>query len=103
MLTNYEIVDRLARDKTIEKMIGKITNNKKDDTLFDLSSDTFISLLTNPKVPEMYERGELNYFIARMLMNNICSKTSPYYRTYIKPNLRCEEITSKIEEEYADD
>lgn len=80
-----EIVNRLAKDKVIEGMITKITKDKDEDTLQDLAQDLYLQLLQQPsKTKALWDNHQLNYFIAKVLMNNICSSTSPYYRHYIK-------------------
>lgn len=67
-------------------MIDHITNGSDADTLHDLAQDTYLTLLSDPqKTQTLYDKGELKYYIARILMNNIASSTSPYYRTYIMP------------------
>ena len=92
ILSNKEIVDILARDKVVEEICRKITKGKDSDTLNDLCQDIYIQLLESDKTQGMYERGEIKFWISRVLMNNICSNTSPYYRTYIYPINRTNDI-----------
>lgn len=67
-------------------MIDHITNGSDADTLHDLAQDVYLGLLVDAeKTQTLYDKGELKYYIARILMNNIASSTSPYYRTYIMP------------------
>lgn len=78
------IVEHLARDHTVEKICQKVGINENPQSLEDLAQNIYLQLLTkNPqKIIEMYNNGQINFFIAKVVMNNICSKTSPYHRTY---------------------
>ena len=71
---------------TIQKIISK--NNSLDrDEYFkdDLSQDIYLILhKTNPtKLIKLITTGDINYFIVRLIQNNINSNTSPYYKQYI--------------------
>ncbi len=59
--SNRLIVDRLAKDKVVEKMCQRITKNKDSDTLNDLCQDIYLQLLESDKTQGLYERGEINY------------------------------------------
>lgn len=89
MKTNHEIVEEIARSGMLANIINKITDNgkgaKDPDSLPDLQQDLFLSFLTDLKLPKIYEEGHLSYYLARCVMNNILSSSSPYYRTYLKP------------------
>lgn len=91
-MTNREVIDTISKDKAVEKVIWKITTSATTDSLHDLAQDIYLQLLTDERTVGMYERGELNYWISRVAMNNIASSTSPYYRTYIMPEQASEEL-----------
>lgn len=61
ILSNKEIVDKLAKDKVVEEICRKITKGKDSDTLKDLCQEIYIQLLENPKAQGMYERGEIKF------------------------------------------
>ena len=82
---NRQIVEGIVRNKTLDNIVKQITNNSKDEDLFDLKQDLLFSLLLDSKLSGIYERGEINFYLARMVMNNIASSTSPYYRIYKRP------------------
>lgn len=78
-------IDNIARSHTVEAICGNIGITGTD--LEDLSQMIYQALVEYPdqeKIVDMYARGELKYFIARMIMNNWFSRTSPYYTTYQK-------------------
>lgn len=98
ILSNAEIVDKLAKDRVVEEICKTITKGKDSDTLKDLCQDIYIQLLESDKTQGLYERKEINFWITRVLMNNICSSTSPYYRTYIYPLSKQDELQTDDED-----
>lgn len=94
-----EIVDELAKGRAVEKMIKNITDGKSPDTtaLQDLAQDIYLSLLTKgEKLITVYEEGHMDFYLSRVVMNNIASSSSPYYRIYIKPTLINTQINENI-------
>lgn len=106
---NRQIVKEIAESQALHKIIMKITDNgnssQDPSTLDDLEQDLFLSLLEDPKVPTIWKRGEMNYYLARMVLNNIISTQSPYARTYFKfrnlsEPIPTEDSTERTEEDY---
>lgn len=81
-----EIVADLARDKCVEKIIRnmKCCKGEKRRDLQDLAQDIYMALLEKPedKIIEMYEKQQLNFFITKMVLNNVSSANSPYFINY---------------------
>lgn len=85
MLSNPEIVERIQ--PLIDTCISYQTQKFKEFRYIDdLRQDINLILLEydNTKMNSMYEENHLNAFITRILVNQLFSKTSPYYRTYKK-------------------
>ena len=82
---NRRIVELIVRQHILDSIIKQVTNNSKDEDLSDLFQDLLYSLLLDSKLSGIYERGELNFYLSRIVMNNIASATSPYYRIYKRP------------------
>ena len=82
---NRKIVEQIVKSQMLSNIVKQITNNSSDDDLNDLMQDLLFSLLLDAKLPGIYERGELNFYLARLVMNNIASVTSPFYRIYKRP------------------
>ena len=61
ILSNAEIVDKLAKDRVVEEICETITKGKDSDTLKDLCQDIYIQLLESDKTQGLYERGEIKY------------------------------------------
>lgn len=82
---NKRIVEEIVKTGLLDDIVAKITRHSTDENLNDLKGEVLFSLLLNDKLPGIYERNELNFYLARIVMNNVASNTSPFYRTYIRP------------------
>ena len=80
-LSKYQIINELAQNKTVEEIIKNITKGSTSESLIDLGQMIYEDLLMKDeeKIIEMYEKSQINYFITRMILNSINSKTSKYY------------------------
>ena len=80
-LSKNEIVALLGKQRVIEQLVQSLTQSPYKD---DLCQDLYIDLLNKDEnlITGMYYRGELLYFIRRMVSNNINSTTSPFYQKY---------------------
>ena len=85
-----EIIDTLAKEKKVEEIIRNVDKGNCKDTvaLTDLAQDIYLILLQKPEdtIVNAYNNLELNYYISRIVVNNLNSKNSRFYYTYIKPN-----------------
>lgn len=93
------IIEKIAKDKIIEQIIRNVTKNHSED-YNDLAQDLYSVLLEKDcdLIEEIYEKGQLNYYITRLVINNINSKTSRFYYTYRKNK----SITNSIEDANAE-
>lgn len=78
------IVEELAREQFIEKLAKKFASPKKEAWLSDLCQDMYIELLNKPPqlVIDLYVNEEIEYYIRKMLKNQLFSKTSKYFYIY---------------------
>jgi len=76
------IIEELAKGKQVEEILKK--KNISSPYVSDLAQDIYVQLLEKDYalIEGLYERGELLYFVHKMITNNIFSVTSPYYRKY---------------------
>lgn len=83
-----KLIERLASEKVVEEIVKNVAKDSKDENLQDLCQDLYMTLMEKDEdwLTGIYERGQINYFITRLAMNNINSKTSRYYYKYIKDN-----------------
>lgn len=92
-MSKYEIIEQLAKEKTIEEIIGNITQ-RSDDTLNDLAQMLYEDLLLKDeeKIKKLYADKQLKFFVTRMVLNSINSKTSRFYYLF-----RFNNITQELE------
>lgn len=83
-MSRKEIIEQLAKDRVIENLAAKVCRGEQSFDLDDLAQDLYLDLMGKKegKVEKMYGDGELDYYIYRMICNNVYSKTSPYYKKY---------------------
>lgn len=81
-----KIIESLYKEGTVREIISKIGCYEETENLRDLEQDIFLLLLTydDNKITEMYNNGELLYFVANIVYTQIRSTTSPYYIQYKK-------------------
>lgn len=107
-MTIQEAVRMVADERLVENIVARITTSgttaQDPDSLQDLCQDIYLSLLEDPKFVEIVEEGHQNFWITRIVMNNIMSSSSRYYRKYLLPLKRnipiMEEITKNLGTEF---
>lgn len=92
MKTKKEIVNDLANNKFIENILFK--NRLVSPYVEDLAQDLYISLLDKDEqfIIDLYNKKQLEFYIRRMITNNIFSKTSQYYMKYQKFRKKSDEL-----------
>ena len=87
-MTKYEIIGRWAQARIVENMLSNmdITRREQKRNLDDLAQDIYISLMDKDEtlIQSLESNRQYMFYIARMLVNNIRSTTSPYFITYKK-------------------
>lgn len=83
-MTNYEIINKLAADKTVERLMEQHRHRHNNPYIKDLSQDIYIDLMLKDAglIERLYCEGTLVYFISRMITNNLYSVNSPFYYDY---------------------
>lgn len=81
-MTKEEVVEEIARTKLIQECILIVTGGVWRFEYDDLTSDILLELLDQTKVVDLYKKGQLRYFIMRIVRNNIQSNTSRFYYRY---------------------
>ena len=92
MRTNAQIINEIANAQLIEEIIQGVSYSKFENTenLKDLTQDIYLQLLQmrTDKLNDLYIKKQLRYWIARIVVNSIHSKTSPYFYTYKKEQMQ---------------
>lgn len=80
MLTARQIIEQVAKDKELRSLCGKLSPNLKDDLFQELM---VILLEYDPqKIELIYKENRLRFFVVKILMNQACSSTSPFFKMY---------------------
>lgn len=90
-------VTEIAENKIVEKLINKISPTAVAKE--DLIQDIYLSLLNNSDKIDNIPNDEIKYYITKIILNNIKSVNSPYYRLYVKYDLLKQELLNDIEDE----
>ena len=98
-----KVVELIVKDKILDQIINNIAKDAKDEDLNDLKQDIYLELLEKNEdwLFGIYERGQMNYYLTRIVLNNINSKTSPFYyryRKYKRQEVQIDDTAEKGEE-----
>ena len=104
MKTKYEIVDELASNSEVEKMVYKMLPASKNlfDQPRDLIQDVYVDLLDKDDllIEDLYNRDELGYYILKMVRNQLFSVNSRYYYKYIRFGVQSEDLSKAKDKVY---
>lgn len=83
-MTRDRIMAEIAEAKLVEELVNNCTIGMKLSDLTDLCQDIYLSLLEKDAelIETLYAKRQLKFFISRMILNNVKSRTSPYYKNY---------------------
>lgn len=84
-MTKGEIIARVASERRVEDIVARVCKVSRIE-LDDLAQMIYEAMLLydEAKIVHLYERGQLNYFIVRIVQNQFYSKTSQFYALYRK-------------------
>ena len=96
-MTKWEIIDELSRTNTVEKIIYKLLPTSKNpfDCPEDLIQDLYLILLQKDEdlIVNLYNKGEIGFYLLKIARNQLLSKNSPYYTKYIKLGANSDDIS----------
>lgn len=83
------IIGVLARNREVEKIVENITRSsvsRSHPHLQDLTQMVYLALLKyeDGRIERMFERGELSFFIARIVINMYETDRSTWYNLFHK-------------------
>ena len=79
------VIEKLAKARTVETMVCNIAGvDRLAGDLRDLAQMVYLILCEYDadKIVELWDHGEIRFFIARIIMNQLNSVTSPFFRKY---------------------
>ena len=81
-MTVEEVVELVAKEGWVEECIKVVTGGVWRSEYSDLAQDILIELLSQEKIVDLYKRGQLKFYIMRIIRNNLQSCTSRFYYKY---------------------
>lgn len=81
-----EIVNTLAQEHRVEAMVVNICHHDLTPDLKDLCQMVYLILLEydEEKIVDLWENNEINFFLARIIINQYRSSNSPFHTIYRK-------------------
>lgn len=78
------MLNKIANEKLVETICKNIGVSPK--YMNDLVQEIYLILLeyNQTKLQKIYDNGQLNFFLTRIIKNQWCSNTSPFYKKYRK-------------------
>lgn len=96
-MTKCDVVEKLYKDGTVDRIIYKLLSSSKNpfDCPEDLIQDVYLLLLQKDDdlIVNLYNKGEIAYYLLRVARNQLLSKNSPYYTKYIKLGANSDDLT----------
>lgn len=96
-MTKYEVIDIIAREHLVEKIVYKLLPCSKNpfDYPEDLIQDIYLILLNSDEtlIVTLYNKDEIGFYLLKVIRNQMISQNSPYYTKYIKFRANSDEIT----------
>ena len=89
-----EIIEKWAKDKKVESLVKKHTDFLNNPYIDDLVQDIYIELYLkdNELIEKLENDNEIDYFLTKIIRNNLYSKTSPFYYKYNKFRINSTDI-----------
>ena len=94
-MTKAEIVSKMASEKMVEGMVQNIAHQSLTADLKDLCQMVYLILLEydEKKLIDLWENEQMNYFIARIIVNQYRSSNSPFHTIFRKFQERAMDIS----------
>ena len=86
VLNKIEIVEILAKERRVEAMVENIAHESLIADLKDLCQMVYLILLEydEPKLQDLWDNGQMNFFLARIIVNQYRSSNSPFHYLFRK-------------------
>lgn len=80
------IIETLAREKRVEALVENIAHHALTAELKDLCQMVYLILLEydETKLLDLWENNQINFFLARIILNQYRSSNSPFHTIFRK-------------------
>ena len=96
-MTKIEVVDIIAREHLVERIVNKLLSSSKNpfDCPEDLIQEIYLLLLQKDDdlIVNLYNNGEIGFYLLKIARNQLLSVNSKYYYTYIKLGANSDDIS----------
>ena len=96
-MTKYEVINIIAREHLVEKIVNKLLSSSKNpfDCPEDLIQDLYLILLQKDEdlIVNLYNKGEIGFYLLKIAKNQLLSANSPYYQKYIRFQSNSDDIS----------
>ena len=96
-MTKSDVLDIIAREHLVDRIVNKLLSSSKNpfDCPEDLIQDIYLLLLQKDEdlIVNLYNKGELGFYLLKVARNQLLSTNSPYYTKYIKFRANSDDIT----------
>lgn len=92
------IIETLAREKRVEAMVENIAHQDMTADLKDLCQMVYLVLLEydEAKILDLWQNDQINFFLARIIINQYRSSNSPFHYLFRKFQERSISIGSGV-------
>ena len=100
-----EIVNEIAKGKMVEQMVQNIAHQSLSSDLKDLSQMVYLILLEydEQKLQDLWSNNQMNFFLARIIINQFRSSNSPFHMIYRKFQLMVDKEISVTNDKTTDE
>ena len=85
------IIETLAKERRVEALVENIAHHSLTADLKDLCQMVYLVLLEydDDKILDLWENEQINFFLARVIINQYRSSNSPFHTIFRKMQERC--------------
>lgn len=85
-MNKQTIIETLAKERRVEALVENIAHHSLTADLKDLCQMVYLILLEydESKLQDLWENDQMNFFLARIIINQYRSSNSPFHSIYRK-------------------
>ena len=85
-MNKQTIIETLAKERRVEALVENIAHHSLTAALKDLCQMVYLILLEydESKLQDLWENEQMNFFLARIILNQYRSSNSPFHSIYRK-------------------
>lgn len=86
MIEKETIIESLAKERRVEALVENIAHHSLTADLKDLCQMVYLILLEydESKLQDLWENDQINFFLARIILNQYRSSNSPFHAIFRK-------------------